>query len=151
MTHDVEHRAVLVLRRRWRFGIPVSYVAFRGYDALDDPVGRSRPMATDAEGAAPSVRVSDSQDRIPIGPLIRVANVVDQARRLEIREFPARKPCHSVGAASRAAVAGANPGLGQEILNAIERQGYAVLGRRPVISKPRKLALVARAALHKLI
>jgi squalene synthase HpnC len=40
---------------------------------------------------------------------------------------------------------------GQEILNAIERQGFAVLGRRPVISKHRKLALVARAALHKLI
>jgi len=40
---------------------------------------------------------------------------------------------------------------GQEILNAIERQGYAVLGRRPVISKPRKLALVARAALEKLL
>lgn len=40
---------------------------------------------------------------------------------------------------------------GQEILNAIERQGYAVLGRRPVISKPRKLALVARAALRKLL
>lgn len=40
---------------------------------------------------------------------------------------------------------------GQEILNAIEHQGYAVLGRRPAISKPRKLALVARAALHKLI
>jgi squalene synthase HpnC len=40
---------------------------------------------------------------------------------------------------------------GQEILNAIERQGYAVLGARPVISKGRKLALVARAALHKLI
>ena len=40
---------------------------------------------------------------------------------------------------------------GQEILNAIKRQGYAVLGRRPVISKTRKLALVARAALHKLI
>lgn len=40
---------------------------------------------------------------------------------------------------------------GQEILNAIERQGYAVLGRRPAISKARKLALVARAALHKLI
>jgi squalene synthase HpnC len=39
---------------------------------------------------------------------------------------------------------------GQEILNAIERQGFAVLGRRPVISKPRKLALVARAALGKL-
>jgi squalene synthase HpnC len=38
---------------------------------------------------------------------------------------------------------------GQEILNAIERQKYAVLGRRPVISKPRKLALVARAALGK--
>ena len=36
---------------------------------------------------------------------------------------------------------------GQEILNAIERQGYAVLGRRPAISKARKLALVARAAL----
>jgi squalene synthase HpnC len=40
---------------------------------------------------------------------------------------------------------------GQEILNAIERQGYAVLGCRPVISKPRKLALVARAALGKLL
>jgi squalene synthase HpnC len=40
---------------------------------------------------------------------------------------------------------------GQEILNAIERQGYAVLGAHPVISKGRKLALVARAAFHKLI
>ena len=40
---------------------------------------------------------------------------------------------------------------GQEILNAIEQQGYAVLGRRPSISKPRKLALVARAALGKLL
>src|SRR5271166_3577327 len=34
---------------------------------------------------------------------------------------------------------------GQEILNAIERQHFAVLGRRPVISKPRKIALVAQA------
>lgn len=40
---------------------------------------------------------------------------------------------------------------GEEILNAIERQGYAVLGRRPAISKTRKLALVARAALGKLL
>jgi squalene synthase HpnC len=40
---------------------------------------------------------------------------------------------------------------GQEILNAIERQRFAVLGRRPVISKPRRLALVARAALGKLL
>ncbi len=40
---------------------------------------------------------------------------------------------------------------GQEILNAIERQGYAVLGNRPAISKTHKLALVARAALHKLL
>ena len=40
---------------------------------------------------------------------------------------------------------------GQEILNAIERQGFAVLGRRPAISKSRKLALVARAALGKLL
>jgi len=40
---------------------------------------------------------------------------------------------------------------GQEILNAIERQEYAVLGRRPAISKGRKLALVARAALKKLV
>jgi squalene synthase HpnC len=39
---------------------------------------------------------------------------------------------------------------GQEILRAIERQGYAVLGNRPAISKPRKLALVARAAVGKL-
>jgi squalene synthase HpnC len=40
---------------------------------------------------------------------------------------------------------------GQEILHAIERQRFAVLGRRPVISKPRKLVLVARAALGKLL
>lgn len=40
---------------------------------------------------------------------------------------------------------------GQEILNTIEKQDYAVLGHRPEISKPRKLALVARAALHKLL
>ena len=40
---------------------------------------------------------------------------------------------------------------GQEILNAIERQDYAVLGHRPIISKQRKLALVARAAFQKLI
>jgi squalene synthase HpnC len=40
---------------------------------------------------------------------------------------------------------------GQEILSTIEQQGYAVLGRRPVISKSRKLALLARAALGKFI
>jgi len=40
---------------------------------------------------------------------------------------------------------------GQEILNAVEQQGYAVLGRRPSISRSRKLALVARAALGKLL
>jgi squalene synthase HpnC len=38
---------------------------------------------------------------------------------------------------------------GQEILNAIERQHFKVLGQRPAISKSRKLALVARAALGK--
>jgi len=40
---------------------------------------------------------------------------------------------------------------GQEILRAIETQGYNVLGRRPAISKSRKLALVARAAWGKLL
>jgi len=40
---------------------------------------------------------------------------------------------------------------GQEILNAIERQNFNVLGCRPAISKSRKLALVARAALGKLL
>ena len=40
---------------------------------------------------------------------------------------------------------------GEEILNAIERQGYAVLGKRPSISKSRKLALVARAAIGRLL
>jgi phytoene/squalene synthetase len=40
---------------------------------------------------------------------------------------------------------------GQEILNAIERQHFAVLGHRPVISRPRKLALVARAALGQVL
>jgi squalene synthase HpnC len=39
---------------------------------------------------------------------------------------------------------------GQEILNAIERQGFDVLKSRPVISKQRKLLLVARAAAGKL-
>lgn len=40
---------------------------------------------------------------------------------------------------------------GQEILNAIERQGFEVLQKRPVISKRRKLLLVARAAAGKLL
>jgi squalene synthase HpnC len=39
---------------------------------------------------------------------------------------------------------------GQEILRAIARQDYAVLGNRPSISKARKLMLVARAALGKM-
>jgi squalene synthase HpnC len=39
---------------------------------------------------------------------------------------------------------------GQEILNAIERQGFDVLKGRPAISKSRKLLLVARAAAGKL-
>jgi len=40
---------------------------------------------------------------------------------------------------------------GLAILGAIERQDYDVLTRRPVISKPRKLWLVARAALGRLL
>jgi squalene synthase HpnC len=40
---------------------------------------------------------------------------------------------------------------GQEILRAIERQGFDVLRSRPVISKARKLMLVARAAAGKLL
>jgi squalene synthase HpnC len=40
---------------------------------------------------------------------------------------------------------------GQEILNAIERQGFDVLKARPEISKPRKLLLVLRAAMGKLL
>lgn len=39
---------------------------------------------------------------------------------------------------------------GEEILNCIERQDYDVLHSRPAISKPRKLALVARAAVQAL-
>jgi squalene synthase HpnC len=40
---------------------------------------------------------------------------------------------------------------GQEILKAIERQDFDVLTRRPVISKARKMALVARAAIGKVL
>jgi len=40
---------------------------------------------------------------------------------------------------------------GQEILRAIQKQGCAVLGNRPAISKPRQMALVARAALGKIL
>ncbi len=39
---------------------------------------------------------------------------------------------------------------GQAILDAIERQGFDVLHQRPVISKPRKLWLVVKAAARKL-
>src|SRR5579864_652528 len=39
---------------------------------------------------------------------------------------------------------------GIENLNAIEKQNYAVLGNRPAISKSRKLALVAHAAIAKM-
>jgi squalene synthase HpnC len=38
---------------------------------------------------------------------------------------------------------------GMEILNAIQRQDFAVLGNRPAITKSRKLALVAHAAMAK--
>lgn len=40
---------------------------------------------------------------------------------------------------------------GQEILRAIERQDFDVLRSRPVITKPRKLLLLARAAAGKLL
>ncbi len=40
---------------------------------------------------------------------------------------------------------------GQEILRAIERQGYDVLKSRPAISKPKKLWLVLRAAVGKFL
>jgi phytoene/squalene synthetase len=40
---------------------------------------------------------------------------------------------------------------GQEILSAIEQQGYNVLHQRPVISKKRKLWLVGRAAAKRLV
>jgi len=40
---------------------------------------------------------------------------------------------------------------GQEILNAIEQQGFDVLRQRPAISRRRKLWLVARAALNRVI
>jgi squalene synthase HpnC len=40
---------------------------------------------------------------------------------------------------------------GQEILRAIERQGFDVLRSRPVITKPRKLLLLARAVAGKLL
>jgi squalene synthase HpnC len=40
---------------------------------------------------------------------------------------------------------------GQEVLNAIEAQDFDVLRERPVISRPRKLWLVARAAMGKLL
>jgi phytoene/squalene synthetase len=40
---------------------------------------------------------------------------------------------------------------GQEILNAIEGQGYDVLKSRPVISKGRKLALLGRALWRRLL
>ena len=39
---------------------------------------------------------------------------------------------------------------GLEILHAIERQHYDVLSHRPVISKPRKVALLLRALTGKL-
>jgi squalene synthase HpnC len=39
---------------------------------------------------------------------------------------------------------------GMEILNAIEKQNFAVLGNRPAISKSRKLALVGHAAMAKM-
>lgn len=59
-----------------------------------------------------------------------LANMVDRSLALDIELF------------SRGGLA---------ILDAIERQNYDVLARRPAISKPRKLWLVARAALGKLL
>jgi len=40
---------------------------------------------------------------------------------------------------------------GQAILSAIEKQGYDVLKSRPVVSKARKVGLLARALLGKVV
>lgn len=40
---------------------------------------------------------------------------------------------------------------GEEVLNAIQAQKYCVLGRRPAISKTRKLTLLARAVIGKFV
>ena len=40
---------------------------------------------------------------------------------------------------------------GEAVLNAIQSQKYCVLGRRPAISKARKLALLARAVMGKFV
>ncbi len=53
--------------------------------------------------------------------------------------------------ASRRSTSNCSAAAGWRSSNAIERQGYDVLTRRPVISKPRKLWLVARAAVGKLL
>src|SRR5262249_39922932 len=56
---QVENRAILVLGRRRCFGVPVSHVAFRRDNTLNDPVGRPRPMAANAENARAPVRILD--------------------------------------------------------------------------------------------
>src|SRR5947207_1185480 len=98
---DVKYRAVLIYPSNRRFGVPVRDIVFRRYNPFDDSIGRSGPMAANAEDAAASVRILDQQDRIPVGsPTLVTDIVIERAGRLIIRELPIRESRHPVRPAS---------------------------------------------------
>ncbi len=97
---NVKNRAVCIYIRQRRLGAPVSHEVLRRNNPLLDPVGCPWPMTADAEDALAPVRVVDPQNRMPVGPLVWVADKVNSSRELKIGEFPTRKFGHLVGAAS---------------------------------------------------
>src|SRR5262252_2485923 len=92
---DVECRPVCVHSGHRRLHVPVGHEVFGGDDSLVDPIGRSGAMTADAEDALASIRVSDSEYRVPIGP--EWSDLVDRcARSLKICEFPTREFRHRI-------------------------------------------------------
>lgn len=97
---DVEDCAVRIHSGQRRFASPERHEAFRRNNPFLDSRWRPWPMAADAEGTKAPVRVLDAQNRIAVGSLVRIADVVNQSRALKIGELPTRQSRNLVGATS---------------------------------------------------
>jgi hypothetical protein len=86
------------LTRRRLFDVPVGNLVFRRSNALDNPIAGPRPVAANEKDASASVRISNSQDRVPIRPRACVGNIVNKPRGLKTVKFPTREARHAVRA-----------------------------------------------------
>jgi hypothetical protein len=89
----METRPVRVHTTDWCLRIPVGDVAFRGDHPFQCSVRGPRAVATDAEDALDTVRVTDSEYRDAISPSATIVadQVVNGPRGLKIGKMPTRK------------------------------------------------------------